>query len=292
MKPIIISAVLLAGFALGVRAAGLKECTFTQVINDVNVTAAATKASQAAKVNDSFKAPDLIRTGAKSRAELQAPDKTLTRIGANTVFSIEPAGRNLKLEQGSLLFHSPAGKGGGTIKSAGASASVLGTTLLVACTLDGGFKTIVLEGRGTVTLTNGRVKILKAGEMIFIPPGAKDFGPLILINLDKLVGGSSLVGGFPAPLPSLPSIRAAISRQNLALAAGRVIDTGAFIGGSGLGNDPKIISPSQAGFAVGLVFEQKASEKPSVVFPRPAGFAGGPVFEQKAIEKPSAVGQP
>lgn len=258
MKQIIYPALVMAGLALGARGVELKECTFTQVINDVNVTAAATKATQAAKVNDAFKSPDLIRTGAKSRAELQAPDKTLTRIGANTVFSIEPAGRNLKLEQGSVLFHSPAGKGGGTIKSAGASASVLGTTLIVACTLDGGFKTIVLEGRCTVTLPNGRVKILEAGEMIFIPPGAKDFGPLILINLDKLTGGSSLVGGFPTALPSLAKIREAVNRQNLELAAGRVIDTGSFIGGSGLGNDPKIISPNQAGFAVGPVFGQKA----------------------------------
>lgn len=251
---------LTATLAFGAPAADLKESTFTQVINEVNVIAAATKASQAAKVNDTFKSPDLIRTGAKSRAELQAPDKTLTRVGANTVLSIEPAGRVLKLEQGSVLFHSPAGRGGGTIKSAGASASVLGTTLIVACTIDGGFKTILLEGRGSVTLPNGRVKVLKAGEMIFIPPGAKDFGPLLQINLDKLVGGSSLVGGFPAALPSRQLISQAINRQNLALAAGRVIDTGSFIGGSGLGNDSKIISPNQASIAVGPAFGQQGPD--------------------------------
>ena len=91
------------------HAAEIKESTFTQVINDVNVVSAATRAAKPAQTSALVKAPDLVRTGAKSRAELQAPDRTLTRLGANTVFSFEPAGRNLKLEQGSVLFHSPAG---------------------------------------------------------------------------------------------------------------------------------------------------------------------------------------
>ena len=249
MKPIYFTTVLALALAGGARAAELKECAFTQVINDVNVTAVATKATKAAKVSDAFKSPDLIRTGAKSLAELQAPDKTLTRIGANTIFSLEPAGRDLKLERGSLLFHSPAGKGGGNIKTGGASASVLGTTLIVACTVDGGFKTILLEGKGRVTLPNGKFKTLQAGEMIFIPPGSKKFGPLLQINLAKLVDGSRLVGGFPTVLPSLDLIREAIRRQDIELAAGRVIDTGTFIGGSGQANDPKMISPLLLNFS-------------------------------------------
>ena len=82
----------------------------------MNVVAASTKVAQAASVNELVKAPDLVRTGPQSRAELTAADQTVTRIGANTVFSFEPTGRDINLEKGNVLFHSPAGKGGGTIR--------------------------------------------------------------------------------------------------------------------------------------------------------------------------------
>src|SRR5271170_6390969 len=94
-------------------AAPLTQSTFTEVIHDVNVVAEPSKTATPAKVNELFQTPNLVRTGGDSRAELTAPDQTITRIGANTVFSFEPAGRDINLEQGSILFHSPKGKGGG-----------------------------------------------------------------------------------------------------------------------------------------------------------------------------------
>ena len=219
------SAVALAAVCLPIQAATISQSTFTEVVKNVNVIAATTKATSPANVNSEVKAPDLVRTGADSRAELTAPDKTLTRIGANTVFSFEPSGRNLRLEQGSVLFHAPAGKGGGTIKTGGASAAVLGTTIIVVATPDGGFKFIVLEGKGKATLPNGRSRTLKAGQLVFVLPGG-GFSPVLDINLGALVGGSQLVNGFSQELPSLALIRAAIERQNKKLAKGRAEDTG------------------------------------------------------------------
>lgn len=217
---------VLIGLAAPLTAAPLVESTFTEVVKDVKVIASATKSTTPARPNDFFKAPDLVRTGADSRAELTAPDQTITRVGANTVFSFEPAGRNLRLEQGSVLFHSPAGKGGGTIKTGGASAAVLGTTIIVVATLDGGFKFIVVEGRGKATLPNGKSRTLKAGQLVFVLPGGKGFSRTLDINLAKLVGGSLLVGGFSHELPSLALINAAIQKQNNDLAKGRATDTG------------------------------------------------------------------
>ena len=216
----------LALLGLPLCAATISQSTVTEVVKDVNVIASSTKATAPAKVNETVKAPDLVRTGADSRAELTAPDQTITRIGANTVFSFEPAGRNLRLEQGSVLFHAPAGKGGGTIKTGGASAAVLGTTIIVVATPDGGFKLIVLEGKGKATLANGRSRSLKAGQMVFVLPVGKGFSPVLTINLGGLVAGSQLVNGFSHDLPSLGLIRAAVRKQNDDLAKGRAIDTG------------------------------------------------------------------
>lgn len=226
MKTKIIFAGLICGCVASLSAAPLSESTFTEVVKEVSKVAADTKAAQAAKVNDLIKAPDIVRTGPDSRAELTAPDQTLTRVGANTVFSFEPASRNMNLEKGSVLFHSPSGKGGGTIRSGGASAAVLGTTIIVMAAPNGGFKFIVLEGKGKASLPNGKSKKLKAGQVVFILPGGKSFSDVLDINLGKLVGGSKLVGGFSQPLPSQPMIDAAIQTQNKELDSGRKEDTG------------------------------------------------------------------
>jgi hypothetical protein len=227
---------LLGSFVLGLTpwlsAAPLTQSIFTEVVHDVNVVAQPGNASAPAQVKELFKSPDLVRTGSDSRAELTAPDRTITRVGANTVFSFKPAGRDINLEQGSLLFHSPSGKGGGTIKSGGASAAVLGTTLIVATTpvtaptVKNGFKVIVLEGRGRVTLQSGKYRVLKAGQMVFVLPGQSDFGPVLDINLARLVAGSRLVNGFSHELPSLPRIDGAIRKQRRELSKGRAEDTG------------------------------------------------------------------
>jgi hypothetical protein len=225
MKTRIFLAALFASGTLFLRADPLTQSTFTEVVKEVNVVAATTKAAAPASVNGIVKAPDKVRTGPDSRAELTAPDQTITRIGANTVFSFEPSGRNINLDQGNVLFHSPAGKGGGSIRSGGAAAAVLGTTLIVSSTGTGGFKVILLEGKGTVTLANGHSVNLTAGQLVFVLPGQTDFGHVLEINLGKLVAGSTLVNGFSTPLPSLSLIQNAINHQNQQLGNGKV-DTG------------------------------------------------------------------
>ena len=222
-------AVLSTGF---LQAETLTQGTFTDIVRTVEVLDQPTKNASPATLNELVKAPNLVRTGVGSRAELTAPDQTLTRIGANTVFSFAPSGREINLEQGSVLFHSPSGRGGGTIRSGGASAAVSGTTLIVATTPvknpgdKNGFKVILLEGSGRVTLATGRYRILKAGQMIYVLPNQTDFGPLLTINLSRLVSGSALVHGFNHPLPSLPLIEVAIRVQQSELDKGQLTDTG------------------------------------------------------------------
>jgi hypothetical protein len=247
--------------AVSLIAADLRESTLVQVVNEVKL-AAPQAAEKDAKANDTVRAPDKIRTGAKSRAELKAADNTLTRIGANTIFSFEQSGRVLNLEKGSVLFHSPAGRGGGTIKSAGASAAVLGTTLMVVSTPDGGFKCILLEGKGTITLPNGQSVKLTAGDMVYVPAGSQTFGPIVKVDLGKLVAGSQLVNGFSTPLPSLGDVNNEISKQRIAIISGNFEETGVMIGRVGSGNDPLPVNPllSQNGVTPPVYFNPQADE--------------------------------
>lgn len=226
MKIKLLWAIAFAGFTLPLFAASLAESTFTEIVKEVSVVSGADKVVAPARMAALFKAPDLVRTGADSRAELTAADQTITRVGANTVFAFEPVGRNLRLERGSVLFHSPTGKGGGTIKSGGAAAAVLGTTIIVVATEDGGFKLIVLEGRSKAKLPNGKTVTLKAGQLVYVLAGGKRFSQILDFNLGKLVASSLLVGGFSRELSSRAMINTAVQKQNDALAHGRATDTG------------------------------------------------------------------
>ena len=204
-----------------VNAIPLTESRFTEIVKNVEVIDQFSHAATPAKVRDLFKSPNLVRTGPGSRAELTAADQSITRVGANTVFSFSDSGREINLEQGCVLFHTPHGKGGGVIKSGGASAAVTGTTLIVAAVPsqktndNNGFKVILLEGSGTVKLKNGRSRTLNAGEMIYVLPGQRNFGPELTVNLTRLVAGSTLVHGYAGALPSLPQIQVASFNQSI-----------------------------------------------------------------------------
>ena len=220
------------------NAATIEQSTVSEVVRQVNVIEAAGNRQKAAKPQDVFRIHDVMRTGSESRAEMIAPDQTVTRIGANTVFSFSPEKREINLQRGSVLFSSPTGKGGGTIKTGAATASVLGTTIIVVATKNGGFKMLVLEGRGKARLPNGKARILNAGQLIFILPGSTDFGPAYDFHLSEQIAAALLVNGFKRPLPSMDKILAAIEKQESQIATGQVITTRMIVGEGGMAHDP------------------------------------------------------
>jgi hypothetical protein len=228
-------ALALAGAGPG-RAANenpLKEVDVIDVVRDVwripHVAGRAESGPREPAVKHSrLRAPDRLSTGRESRAELQAPDGTITRLGANTIFAFGDASRALELKQGSVLFHSPTGRGGGRIRTPGASATVRGTTLIVAATPDGGFKVLVLEGRASVELANVR-RTLDAGQLTFVLPGAGGggaLGPVAHFDLARQVRGSQLVNGFARPLASQAKIQQAVESQRRAVGQGQFTATG------------------------------------------------------------------
>lgn len=200
----------------------LTESTFTEIIQEANVVAASSKTVTPAKTNELFKSPDLVRTGQVSRVELTAKDQTVTRIGANTTFTFAPSGREIELKKGSVLFHSPAGAGGGAIKNRGSSAAVLGTTEIGAILPDGRFKVMDLEGHVKVTLHNGIIVMLNPGQMVIISADGTKAGDVENFNIGEVAARLELVGGFSKPVSSWPLIEAAIQLQNQDISSGRL----------------------------------------------------------------------
>jgi hypothetical protein len=213
-------------------AANIDRFTLTEVINSVRIIEPATKKSTAAQVRQDLVAPNVLRTGADSRAEMMAPDQVTTaRVGQNSIFSFARDSREIELQQGSILFQSPTGKGGGTIRTPAASAAVLGTTLIVTTTKNGGFKVLLVEGHGRVRGANGAVRNLTSGQMVYALPGGKLSG-VFEFRLSQQVGASNLIRGFKGKLASSGKIQAAINKQEKEIAGGSAIDTGLLASGS------------------------------------------------------------
>jgi ferric-dicitrate binding protein FerR (iron transport regulator) len=229
----------------------LKQSKLTQVVNDVQIISAADQTKKNATVNDVFNMPDILRTGASSRAELVAADETVTRVGANTIFSFDPANRTIDLKQGSLLFHSPHGKGGGTIHTGSATASVLGTTLIVTTTPNGGMKVLDLEGTVQVNFKNHLKQKLNPGQMTFILPGGTNFAPIINFRLDELTRISLLVHGFNQPLPSLAQIDKQAFNQSKLIKTGRATDTGLLVGENATPSQVEVLDANTVQTSVG-----------------------------------------
>ena len=232
MKRILKSTILLSlasALTFPGNAANIESSTITQVVKNASVLQTATKSRKAARVNDVFNVPDVMRTGSDSRVEMIAEDQTVTRVGANTVFSFEPEKREINLQKGSVLFNSPTGKGGGTIRTAAATAAVQGTTLIVVTTDNGGFKVLLLEGSGRVKTPKGRFRTLKAGQLVYALPGG-DLSQALTFQLSQQVGASLLVGGFKKPLASISKIEAAIAKQEAQIAGGQLQQTGLLAG--------------------------------------------------------------
>ena len=73
-----------------------------------------------------------LKTGDNSRAELEFPDLTITRVGSNALFRFLAGRREMTLDGGTMLFSSPEGAGGGKVQAGAITAAVTGTDFLIS----------------------------------------------------------------------------------------------------------------------------------------------------------------
>ncbi len=269
---LVLNLIVLVGMGQLEAGSDLKSSKFTRVFNDVSVIDAA-GATRKAQVNGSFKMPETIKTGIQSRAELEADDQTIIRVGANTSFSFNQETRGMNLQQGNVLFYSPTGKGGGTVSTAGATAGVTGTTIIVSATSNGGFKLLVLEGTAKVKLPNGRSRSIKAGQMVFILPNATRIPPPITFHLASQVAGSQLVNFSGDSLPSINEIQNEIDEQNQAIAEGKGEVTNQIVGDAKTDDGFEVID--QATLEQNVSGDKALSSSFSTYFFTPATIASG-----------------
>src|SRR5438128_6395189 len=89
----------------------LKEAQVTQVIQDVRLLPSNASPRPAA-VNDNVRQGTAVQTGVQSRSELTFKDKTITRLGEKTIFSVGEGARTMDLGSGQFLLYVPKKSGG------------------------------------------------------------------------------------------------------------------------------------------------------------------------------------
>lgn len=181
--------------------AAKKEGRVTWIIRDVKLLPSKS-AGRAAVVNDKVREGTGVRTGDDSRSELTFLDLTITRLGANTIFSFTRAGRNIELGSGSVLLSVPKDSGGAQMTTDAVTVGVTGTTLTLETARSGRNKLIVLEGGARLSLNKhpSESAYVRAGQMLDVPPGATKLPAPVDIDLDQFMKTSPLITGFP-PLP-------------------------------------------------------------------------------------------
>jgi mannose-6-phosphate isomerase-like protein (cupin superfamily) len=192
------------------------EARLTQVVHDVRLLAS-NAPPRPGSVNDNVRQGTTVRTGSDSRAELTFTDRTLTRLGANTVFSFGEGARDFDLASGSILLYAPKSSGGARINTAVAIVAGTSFTGMAEYHPKSWLKFIVLQGHGSVSLKHhpGETRALHAGQVIMVRPGATKLPEPQDVDLSKVINTSLLITKFP-PLPSLNVILLeAENQQNL-----------------------------------------------------------------------------
>jgi hypothetical protein len=158
----------LVSFLPAQAAAPFQTATITRLENSVFLgdTAKGSKSEHPAAVSDVVKNKEYVFTATDSRAELEFPDRSLVRIGQNSVFSFESESRTLSLEKGAMLFYIPPGNGG-QIKTPSITAAVTGTIAKVLpnliAVISGQLNTPwgIVEAGYAIENVNGRVRIFR-----------------------------------------------------------------------------------------------------------------------------------
>ena len=212
--------ILCAILQAGAQAEPFKQAEVTKTVNMVSLLPEM-QSPRSASIGDVISGKTALTTAEASRAELQFPDLTITRVGSNALFRFLAGGRDMILDGGTMLFYSPKGAGGGEVEVGAITAAVTGTDFLVSyvkgpAARGGRVKVICLSHSVLVyfTANPSERRLLRPGEMVDVPNGATKFPPVSRVSLSLVMSTNELFvsGGF-GPLPSEPLLKELAERQ-------------------------------------------------------------------------------
>jgi hypothetical protein len=234
---LMVASVLIAGYLLA-EDSPKKEARVTRIIRDVKVLPSGSPARPAA-LDEMVRENTGVRTGDESRSELTFADLTITRLGANTVFTFNRAGRSVELGNGSMLLRVPKDSGGATIRTNAVTVGITGTTVIFEGNRAGRSKLIVLEGGASLRLVKypKEFKRVLAGQMLDVKAGATTLPEPVTVDLRRIMKSHPLITDFP-PLPSQALIVAAMQNQQGSAAKGERVYSSSPVTGQPVSGPP------------------------------------------------------
>jgi len=228
--------ILAAAFPAIAYGESLRSAEVTKVVKDVRLYQPSSD-GRPANVGDKLSGNSSLHTGRQSRSELVFQDNTLTRVGANSVFSFRSGTRDFEIGQGTLLLQVPKTAGGATIRTATVTAAITGTTTMMEYSPNKWFKFLTLEGIAKLSLKGKKGSVnVPAGQMVVMDPNGQTIPAPIIINLAKLVATSKLAGrGDLGPLPQNAEalVKQSITEQTQQRWNGMLLPTHVVIHGPG-----------------------------------------------------------
>src|SRR5438105_11605346 len=211
----VITGALIATFALSQTSE--PEGHVTAIFHEVQLLPEQADARPAA-LNDKVSNGTAVRTVDDSRSELTFGDLTITRLGENTIFSFNRAGRSVRLDSGSILLYVKKNSSGAEVSTKAVTVGIAGTTLIVDSTPQGGDNLIVLEGGARMTLKNhlDQSAVIQGGQMLRVPSGAPKIPKPVNGGCAARMHTHPLLADLPL-LPSQDLMLAVVQGQNAPL---------------------------------------------------------------------------
>jgi hypothetical protein len=232
------------GVSLGFAATEFKDAEITTLKNIVEHDAG--QGAAPAKVNEKIGENSKVTTAAASMAELTFGDSSITRIGANSVFSFQSKERLVKLDKGTALIHATPGNGGATVDCGGVTAAVSGSTFMASRSATGGAVFVLLESSGglKVTTPGGQTAVIMPGQAASTGTGGKSAIQVFDVDVKKVMETTPLVGGFKE-LPSQAEINVVTEKQQAMIREGKIEVLGVEVVATGQDGDLLVGAPRE-----------------------------------------------
>jgi len=233
------------GVSLGFASTEFKDAEITTLKNIVEHDAG--QGAAPAKVSEKIGENSKVTTAAASMAELTFGDSSITRIGANSVFSFQSKERLVKLDQGTALIHATPGNGGATVDCGGVTAAVSGSTFMASRSATGGAVFVLLESSGSmkVTTPGGQTAVIMPGQAASTGTGAKSAIQVFDVDVKKVMDTTPLVQGFKKELPSQAEINVVSEKQQSMIREGKIEVLGVEVVATGQDGDLLVGAPRE-----------------------------------------------
>ena len=233
------------GVSLGFAATEFKDAEITTLKNIVEHDAG--QGAAPAKMSEKIGENSKVTTAAASMAELTFGDSSITRIGANSVFSFQSKERLVKLDKGTALIHATPGNGGATVDCGGVTAAVSGSTFMASRSATGGAVFVLLESSGSlkVTTPGGQTAVIMPGQAASTGTGAKSAIQVFDVDVKKVMDTTPLVQGFKKELPSQAEINVVSEKQQSMIREGKIEVLGVEVVATGQDGDLLVGAPRE-----------------------------------------------